>query len=110
MDAEDLEDWGKLDTYDRRGVRVMREQCATCIFRPGNLMHLLPGRVKDMVDGALRDDSAIVCHDTLEGAYQAVCRGFWDKYDTTPLQVARRMGWWQAWPLEPTCEGSAGEE
>jgi hypothetical protein len=66
--------------------------CATCIFRPGNLMELRSGRVRDMVDSAKRDDSTIVCHATLDSREHAACRGFFDRYPTTPLQIAERMG------------------
>lgn len=74
-------------------VHVLAEMCATCIFRPGNLMQLEPGRVKDMVRDSHQDESAIICHATLyrEGVDNAVCRGFFDRYETLPLQVAKRM-------------------
>lgn len=61
--------------------------CATCIFRPGNLMHLRAGRVREMIDDALAHDSAIVCHSTLD-ADHAVCRGFFDRHQTLPLRLA----------------------
>lgn len=73
-------------------IRVAKEMCPTCIFRPGNLMKLDPGRVKDMVEDARKNDSAIICHDTLDQPLQAVCRGYFDSYETQPLQVAKRLG------------------
>jgi hypothetical protein len=74
-------------------VHVLAEQCGTCIFRAGNPMRLEPGRVKGMVDAAIRDDAAIVCHSTLyrDDVQPAVCRGFYDRYQTQPLQVATRL-------------------
>jgi hypothetical protein len=72
-------------------VHVMAKMCATCIFRPGNAMQLQPGRVAGMVQEAVRHDSCITCHDTLDGK-QAVCRGFFDKHATAPLQIAQRLG------------------
>ena len=77
--------------YRNGKVHVMSEKCATCIFRPGNLMDLSEGRVKQMVKEAVGRDSCIVCHDTLVGK-KAVCRGFFDGYATQPLQVAERLG------------------
>jgi hypothetical protein len=61
--------------------RVKKDMCATCIFRPGNLMNLTPGRVKGMVAEAEYEDSFITCHETLEawtGTQQteAMCRGY----------------------------------
>jgi hypothetical protein len=63
----------------RDGLRVCREMCETCIFRPENVMHLRSGRVRQMVDESLANDSFIVCHDTLDGKH-AVCRGFYDRH------------------------------
>lgn len=81
---------------DNDGVRLCGQKCPTCIFRPGNLMHLQEGRLQDMVDSALAADGAgsIVCHDTLDEPRNAICRGFWDAYKDRVqlLQVAARMG------------------
>jgi hypothetical protein len=81
-----------LNVADRNGVRVMREQCASCIFRAGNLMHLERGRTKRMLADAVAADSCIVCHETLGGDVQAVCRGQFDAVLTTPLRVAVAFG------------------
>lgn len=82
---------GRHNTYRDGKVYVCAEECATCIFRKGNLMQLQPGRVRQMVDDARRDESTIVCHKTLDGDH-AVCRGFFDRYPTQPLQIAERLG------------------
>lgn len=71
-------------------IHVLREKCPTCIFRPGNLMDLSPGRVKQMVKQAVKANSCIVCHSTL-GGRQAVCRGFFDQFPTKPLQIATTL-------------------
>lgn len=55
-------------------------------------MDLRPGRVKGMIAQATKRQSAIICHDTLGGYSNAVCRGFYDLYPTQPLQVATRLG------------------
>ena len=65
--------------------------CQTCVFRPGNVMDLRAGRLRGMIDQARGDDSAVVCHATLDGD-NAICRGFFDRYPTTPLQLADRLG------------------
>ena len=84
-------------------VHVLADQCGTCIFRPGNLMRLTPGRVKGMVDDARANESAIVCHATLyrDDVQQAVCRGFYDRYETQPLQVAKRLELIELDPVPP---------
>jgi len=71
-------------------VHVCWEMCSTCIFRPGNLMQLNSGRVRQMVDEAKAEESAIVCHQTLDRD-NAICRGFFDRYPTAPLQIAERL-------------------
>lgn len=84
------------DAYRDGKVHVRRAECETCVFRPGNLMRLRPGRLRGMVDEALAEDTAITCHETLypeayDGdGHQAVCRGFFDRHarDTMPLRAA----------------------
>jgi len=82
----------KHQIYRDGRIHVCREMCSTCIFRPGNLMELRSGRVRGMVDEAKGNDGAIVCHKTLDGEEHAVCRGFFERYPTTPLQLADRLG------------------
>ncbi|MCW6004296.1 hypothetical protein K1W54_06830 [Micromonospora sp. CPCC 205371] len=76
--------------------RLLSRQCATCIFRPGNLMHLQEGRLKDLVAQTRAAESFIVCHSTLPpypypDAKPAICRGFADRYTTQALQVIGRL-------------------
>jgi hypothetical protein len=75
------------------GLRVCAEMCSTCVFRPGNLMSLRPGRLRGMVDESLRQDSFIPCHKTLDGE-RAVCRGFWERHrrDTLGCRLAAVAG------------------
>jgi|SRR5580704_12725027 hypothetical protein len=72
-------------------VHVCGRMCDTCIFRPANLMYLEECRLENMVREATRNESCITCHETLSG-YQAVCRGFYDRHATAPLQIAERLG------------------
>ncbi|MEV0649993.1 hypothetical protein AB0I28_32520 [Phytomonospora sp. NPDC050363] len=78
------------------GSRVLTGECSTCIFRPGNLMALRSGRVKDLVQAALADETFIVCHQTLDrgkdGPLPAVCGGFARRYDTAALRLMRALG------------------
>ncbi len=75
------------------GVWVMKDKCPTCIFRPGNLMRLEPGRVSQMKRGADRYDTCIICHDTMDTPRAAVCRGYFDGHDSALLQIAERLGY-----------------
>lgn len=86
------------DTFRNDKVHVCESMCSTCVFRPGNLMHLNPGRLAGMVREAKADDAgSITCHSTLDGEH-AVCRGFFDRHATAVLQIAERLGYieWQA--------------
>lgn len=82
------------DVYRNGKVHVQRAMCNTCIFRPGNLMHLAPGRVEEMVEEAVRDEGCIPCHKNIHGdGGEAVCRGFFDNHRTQTLQIAERLGY-----------------
>jgi hypothetical protein len=65
-------------------VRVLTEMCATCIFRPGNLMHLRRGRLATIVNDHQQADGNLICHSTLpyfgDGVEPALCRGHVDRY------------------------------
>lgn len=65
MEAEDDRDpnWGQ--PYRDGKVHVMREKCSTCVFRPGNIMNLAPGRLKGMVEHVEETGIPFVCHQTL---------------------------------------------
>jgi len=71
------------------GLYVCKDMCSTCVFRPGNLMDLNPGRLRGMVDESLANDACIPCHKTLDGM-RAVCRGFWDRHQRNTLMC--RLG------------------
>jgi hypothetical protein len=92
----------KVNTFRDGKVHVLVGMCATCVFRPGNKMRLSSGRLKDLVAQNTSRDSALTCHTTLDTPYHAVCRGFYDKYKTTPLQLAERLDMieWQDVPKE----------
>lgn len=73
-------------------VHVEQSRCATCIFRPGNLMHLEPGRVAEMTRLADTAESCIPCHSTMDTDAPTVCRGYFDRRSSTSLQIAERLG------------------
>lgn len=80
-------------------IHILDEKCSTCVFRPGNLMHLSQGRLQDLVETNRAADTAFACHQTLPhnneyDAPPAVCRGYFDAYgsEVTPLRMATAMG------------------
>ncbi len=78
-------------------VHVRKTMCETCIFRLplGNLMHLEPGRVEQMVADATADDAgSIPCHSHLyrDAPVEPVCRGFFDQHSTFALRLAVVLG------------------
>jgi len=76
-------------------VHVLDAQCETCVFRPGNLMHLSPERMREITVGNVRADTALPCHSTLyrDDVEPAVCRGFFERYGnaTLPLRLAQLL-------------------
>lgn len=79
--------------------QVMARKCETCVFHPGNRMHLGPGRLTKIIRGNLDAGAALICHKTLSygehpEAGQAVCRGFYDAYgeQVAAIQVVNRLG------------------
>ncbi|MBQ0985888.1 hypothetical protein KBZ10_15455 [Streptomyces sp. F63] len=76
-------------------VRLCARMCTTCIFRPGNPMHLEPGRVTRMVTEARAREGHIPCHATLGTTEPAICRGYADGPDqgrSLALRLARTLG------------------
>lgn len=78
--------------------RVLSERCSSCVFRPGNLMHLQPGRLADLTATNRERGTLLICHQTLDhdgdaDTAEAVCRGYWDAYgaDSSVTQVMGRL-------------------
>ena len=89
---EDEYDHVVLSCVGPKGVQVMAEQCSTCIFRPGNLMNLNEGRLKEMTDSTDRGDTNVVCHQTLSDRWGAFCKGSVDRRAGQSVQIAERLG------------------
>lgn len=85
---------GPFDPVTGR-VHVLDQRCSTCVFRPGNLMHLHPGRLKNLIETNTANGSALTCHVTLAEwdapVPPAVCRGFYDTHPTLPLLLAAAL-------------------
>jgi hypothetical protein len=86
-----LSEYGGEGPYRNGKVYVCSEMCETCVFRPGNQMHLRPGRLKQLIAENIENDAGITCHKTLLQEERAVCRGFFDRYKTTPLRLAEAL-------------------
>jgi hypothetical protein len=66
-------------------VRVLERRCGTCIFRPGDPMHLGAARTRQVIEENLRAGALLTCHTTLPyGPHPdfgpAVCAGFWARH------------------------------
>lgn len=102
-DEEDESEGEQAEPYRDGKVHVMTEKCSTCVFRPGNLMHLGPGRLKGMADQVQATGIPFSCHQSLpysEEAYRqhyngaALCAGAVENYGDSSaiLQMAEAMG------------------
>lgn len=75
--------------YRNGFVHIVSRMCDTCIFRPD--IELTHGRRDAMVREATRNESAIICHSTLDKSDQDACYGFFKQHPTATLQVAERL-------------------
>jgi hypothetical protein len=106
---------GNVWDKDLGGVRLLSGQCATCIYRPGNPMRLEPGRLQDITASAREADGYVICHDTLSyGEHpetgEALCRGFYDAYQTRFTQVGDRLSWWREIPPPGLTQGEESRD
>ncbi|MGW3952866.1 hypothetical protein ACWEKM_18515 [Streptomyces sp. NPDC004752] len=95
VEPEDGEPYDEVADPHTGAVRVCAHRCDTCIFHPGNLMDLQPGRVAAMVTQARQAQGHVVCHGTLGTETPAICRGFADGPDqghSLALRLARALG------------------
>lgn len=95
-------------------AQLLSEQCSTCVFRPGDPMHLGPGRLRDLVRSNLDAGAVLICHQTLSyGDHpevgEAMCRGFFDAYgpQANIVRVMERLSaitgqpWYEEVPTPP---------
>lgn len=69
-------------------VHVCDRLCDTCIFKPSQ--EAIPKeRVDGMVAEAIENDSAVICHSTLntKPKQNAVCRGFYEHHGGASLAI-----------------------
>lgn len=76
-----------FNVYRDGKIHVCAKLCETCIFKPDS-----PLRQTPIIDQAVKDNTAVVCHATLDTPNQSVCRGFYENHHTLPLVLARAMG------------------
>ena len=60
-----MSDEERVEPYRNGKVHVMADRCDTCVFRPGNLMHLGPGQLKGLTDHVQATGVPFTCHQTL---------------------------------------------
>lgn len=95
--------------------QVFTARCHTCVFRPGNRMHLAPGRLKRLIEDHRAEGSLLICHETLYGQHpelgETMCRGFFDAYAATS-RVAQLMAFifGDAWYAEVHPPADAPEQ
>lgn len=83
----------RTNVYRDGELHVQARKCDTCIYRPGNLMHLEEGRKDRMQAEAVAAEGVIPCHKTLGTGREAICRGYFDvvKNEVQGLQLAERL-------------------
>lgn len=74
---------------------MFSEKCSTCIFWPGNRMHLREGYLQDIIRENVERGALLTCHQTLPYGdaldEPTACHGFWSGYGlkTTAGIIAR---------------------
>ncbi|HEX8630426.1 MAG TPA: hypothetical protein VF755_19880 [Catenuloplanes sp.] len=97
MPPDDPEDTDRASVGDPvlGKSRLLSRQCATCIFKAGDRLHLGTDRLREFINEARRTESYVVCHSTLGYLYPdtepAICRGFADRYSTQTLRLIHRL-------------------
>jgi hypothetical protein len=116
VEPDDTDDTDRLSVADPvlGKTRLLSRQCDTCIFGPGNPMHLDAGGLRQLVTQTRRRGGYIICHNTLPhyrpGARPAICRGFTDRYTTGQLRlIARLWGFVEVQPPQPATDGGDPE-
>jgi hypothetical protein len=74
-------------------MNVCAVECSTCIFNttPANVLHLRPGRLRQLIESCRRRDTYVVCHSTMDTAQPAVCRGFFDRFSSNAIRIFGRL-------------------
>jgi hypothetical protein len=96
-DDSDEDAGGIFEPESGMAVWVQAEKCDTCIFWPGNRMHLHKGLLQELVREAVADRSHIPCHDTLlygrrNRLRPAMCRGYHDHPQGNEASMALDLG------------------
>ena len=68
----------------------MAEKCNECLFTENRVVR--EGRMADIIKDCRKRDTFFVCHKATLKNKVACCRGFYDSQDTTPIQLADRLG------------------
>jgi hypothetical protein len=94
-------------------ARLLSRRCDTCILRPGDLMHLGTDRLRHFLNQVRSADSFVICHQTLPGmcddtTLPAICRGFFDRYRTTGIDLAASWGFQEVPPPDATHQQGPG--
>lgn len=91
-----VDDGSLIVDRDTGGVRILSDQCATCLLRAA--VGHEPETVREVVKANLAAGTALPCHETLSyGPYpdfgEAACRGFFDRYrsQSRALRVAELL-------------------
>ena len=77
--------------------QLFSRRCDTCIFRPGNPMRLVEGRLADLIAANQSEGTLLICHKTTYGQHpelgETMCRGYFDAYaaESAVAQIMERL-------------------
>lgn len=76
----------KFNAYRNDKIHVVKGMCKTCVYRPDSTVYKNP-----IIDKAIKDGTAVICHSTLGTKENAVCGGFYINDPTLTLRLAEAM-------------------
>ncbi|MFE7113959.1 hypothetical protein ACFU99_00830 [Streptomyces sp. NPDC057654] len=95
-DEDEAAPWTQVADEQTGEIRVLEDECTTCIFRPDSPFHhgqpggVQSGRIARMTQEAIQNQGHIVCHNTIGTEKGAICRGFADRWGKHSLAI--RLG------------------
>lgn len=76
----------EFNAFDGEHIHVCARMCKTCIYRKDSPVYDTPIKRE-----AVENETAVICHSTLDAEQQLVCRGFYEHTPTFPLQLAQAL-------------------
>lgn len=104
-----MDEWEDDYSTAIQPTHLLTRKCSSCIYRPGNQMHLENGRVEEMTQRSRDQDANVICHQskdmTGELTVNAWCAGSIEEVGHGQMiRIMNRLGLMPE--MEPTKNGA----